>query len=145
MSVRINQVQKFMVEQVTIARDAIYRLANGICSKPVEDLLKHFSGPKFNPSQMLVIDLLHEFELGVWKALFTHLIHLLHAAGRGSDDLVVQLDRRYRDISTFGHGTICKFAVNSSEIKKLAARDFEDLLQCALPAFEGLLAEPHNK
>ncbi|KAF8955383.1 hypothetical protein BDZ97DRAFT_1926897 [Flammula alnicola] len=96
-------------------------------------------GPKFNPSQMLVIDLLHEFELGVWKALFTHLIHLLHAAGCGSDDLVVQLDRR--DISTFGHGTICKFAVNSSEIKKLAAQDFEDLLQCALPAFEELPRE----
>ena len=29
---------------------------------------------------MLVVDLLHEFELGVWKALFTHLIQILHAA-----------------------------------------------------------------
>ncbi len=35
----------------------------------------------------------------------------------------------YRQISTFGHGTIRKFAANSSEMKKLAARDFEDLLQ----------------
>jgi hypothetical protein len=35
----------------------------------------------------------------------------------------------YREISTFGHGTIRKFATNSSEMKKLAARDFEDLLQ----------------
>ena len=43
---------------------------------------------------MLVVDLLHEFELGVWKALFTHLIHLLHAAGHGSDDIVVVLDKR---------------------------------------------------
>jgi len=43
---------------------------------------------------MLVVDLLHEFELGVWKALFAHLIRLLHAAGRGSDDIVVELDRR---------------------------------------------------
>ena len=35
----------------------------------------------------------------------------------------------YRSISTFGHGTIRTFAANSSEMKKLAARDFEDLLQ----------------
>ena len=43
---------------------------------------------------MLVVDLLHEFELGVWKSLFTYLIHLLHAAGRGSNDIVVELDRQ---------------------------------------------------
>jgi hypothetical protein len=30
-------------------------------------------------------------------------------------------------------------------MKKLAARDFEDLLQCSIPAFEDLLDEPHNK
>ena len=29
-------------------------------------------------------------------------------------------------------------------MKKLAGRDFEDLLQCAIPVFEGLLPEPHN-
>ena len=38
----------------------------------------------------------------------------------------------YRLISTFGHGTIRTFAANSSEMKKLAARDFEDLLQVRL-------------
>ena len=43
---------------------------------------------------MLVVDPLHEFELGLWKAIFTHLIRLLHAASKGSDDLVVELDRR---------------------------------------------------
>jgi hypothetical protein len=42
---------------------------------------------------MLVVDLLHEFELGVWKTLFTHLIRLLYAAG-GSDRLVIELDSR---------------------------------------------------
>jgi hypothetical protein len=41
---------------------------------------------------MLVVDLLHEFELGVWKTLFTHLIRLLYAAGKGSNDLVAELD-----------------------------------------------------
>jgi hypothetical protein len=44
---------------------------------------------------MLVVDLMHEFELGVWKAIFTHLICLLHAAGGGSDKHVIELNRRY--------------------------------------------------
>jgi hypothetical protein len=30
-------------------------------------------------------------------------------------------------------------------MKKLAGRDFEDLLQCAIPAFEGLLPAPHDQ
>jgi hypothetical protein len=30
---------------------------------------------------MFVVDLLHEFELGVWKAIFTHLMRILFAAG----------------------------------------------------------------
>ena len=30
-------------------------------------------------------------------------------------------------------------------MKQLAARDYEDLLQCSIPAFEGLLDETHNK
>ena len=43
---------------------------------------------------MLVVDLLHEFELGVWKALFTHLIRILHAAAPHGG-LVADLDRQY--------------------------------------------------
>jgi hypothetical protein len=30
---------------------------------------------------MFVVDLLHEFELGVWKAIFTHLLRVLYAKG----------------------------------------------------------------
>lgn len=59
-----------------------------------------------NPYSMLVVDLLHEFELGVWKYVFVHLIRLLHAAcgatarkkhGEGPlppGSLVDELDRR---------------------------------------------------
>lgn len=47
-----------------------------------------------DPSTMLVVDLLHEFELGIWKALFVHLIRILYTAGQGSDELVVEFDRR---------------------------------------------------
>jgi hypothetical protein len=41
---------------------------------------------------MFVPDLLHEFELGVWKATFTHLIRVLYAYGH---DTIQQLNRRY--------------------------------------------------
>jgi hypothetical protein len=40
---------------------------------------------------MLLIDLLHEFVLGVWKALFIHLIRMLMAYNKA---LVNELDRR---------------------------------------------------
>ena len=111
---------------------------------------------------MLVIDLMHEFELGIWKAFFTHLIHILSATEAG-DILVSELNRHYRMVLTFGHDTIRKFASNTSEMKRMAARDFEDVLQvsprpiflafeflskcnqCAIPVFDVLLPEPHNK
>ena len=41
---------------------------------------------------MFVVDLLHEFELGVWKAIFIHLMRILFAAG-GS--VVQELNFRY--------------------------------------------------
>jgi hypothetical protein len=42
---------------------------------------------------MLVVDLMHEFELGVWKAIFIHLMRILYAAASGGQ-LVAELDRR---------------------------------------------------
>jgi len=41
---------------------------------------------------MLVVDLMHEFELGVWKALFIHLLRILAAHDKA---LLIELDRRY--------------------------------------------------
>lgn len=63
---------------------------------------------------------------------------------------------------TFGRSTIRRFTSDVSEMKKLAARDFEDMLQvgitqleriyssncrqqCSIPCFEGLLPSPHNE
>ncbi|KAF8221493.1 hypothetical protein L208DRAFT_1327701 [Tricholoma matsutake] len=51
----------------------------------------------------------------------------------------------FQAIPTFGTDTIHHFGTNASEMKKLAAHNYEDLLQCAIAAFEGLLEEPHNK
>ena len=92
----------------------------------------------------MVVDLLHEFELGVWKALFTHLIRILHAASECPGALADILNARYvqvsveecmltpsrfRQIPTFGQFTVRHFHDNVSEMKKLVARDFEDILQ----------------
>ena len=41
---------------------------------------------------MLVVDLMHEFEQGVWKALFIHLLRMLDSQG---DSLINELDLRY--------------------------------------------------
>ena len=40
---------------------------------------------------MLVPDLLHEFELGVWKSIYKHLLRLLYAYG---GDAIQQLNMR---------------------------------------------------
>ncbi|KAK0496703.1 hypothetical protein EDD18DRAFT_1073804 [Armillaria luteobubalina] len=46
---------------------------------------------------------------------------------------------RFRRVPKFGRYTIRKFTKDVSALKQMAARDFEDLLQCALPCFEGIL------
>ncbi|KAI9462001.1 hypothetical protein BJY52DRAFT_1103185, partial [Lactarius psammicola] len=54
---------------------------------------------------------------------------------------------RYRDMPTFGRAatSIRKFGNNASAMKKLATQDFEDLLQCAIPAIDGLLDDKNNE
>jgi hypothetical protein len=44
-----------------------------------------------NLFDMVVVDLLHEIELGVWKAVFIHLLRLLECENR---NLKHELDRR---------------------------------------------------
>lgn len=45
----------------------------------------------FNFFLMLVVDLMHEFELGVWKSLFIHLLRMLDAY---NSSMLDELDRR---------------------------------------------------
>ena len=51
-------------------------------------------GSEFDVHSMLVVDFMHEFELGVWKALFSHLIRILYAAAPHARQ-VAELDERY--------------------------------------------------
>ena len=45
----------------------------------------------------------------------------------------IDISDRFRQIPTFGRFTIRRFHNNVSEMKKLAARDFEDILQVRMP------------
>jgi len=86
---------------------------------------------------------MYEFELEVWKGLFVHLVQLRNAIDSSK---VVEMDHwyifkiltewrvdygttRYHQIAVFGWGEIWRFSANSSEMKKMAACDYENLLQ----------------
>ncbi|KAF8193727.1 hypothetical protein BJ912DRAFT_901526 [Pholiota molesta] len=138
-----SEYQRFDIEQ---ARKWIYSKGIKINSTAINNLLASksltptrnaFSNKLephgFNFYDMFCPDLMHEFELGVWKMTFTHLIRLLYAQG---GDGIQALNQRYRQISTFGRDTIRKFNNNVSGMKKLAARDFEDLLQTTIRDLE---------
>ena len=93
---------------------------------------------------MLVVDLLHKFELGIWKALFIHLLRILDSRPGIS---LTELDQwwdcykstyysnlkflllSYCQVPKFGCDTIQRFRRNVSEMKWTTAHDFEDLLQ----------------
>ncbi|TEB29042.1 hypothetical protein FA13DRAFT_1597683, partial [Coprinellus micaceus] len=91
---------------------------------------------------LIAVDILHEVEIGVWKSLFIQLLRLLEAVNTSRLNV---LNGRFRQMPTFGRDTIRRFRSNVSEMKQLAARDYEDILQCAIPAFEGLIPNEHDK
>ncbi|KAI0703342.1 hypothetical protein C8T65DRAFT_258430 [Cerioporus squamosus] len=143
-------------QKVAAARNLIYEKGRGVGSKPVDELLKAqslvptvnaFSArvPQFVPDgnfhALFVPDLLHEWELGVWKNIMTHLIRILHAE---KGNKVREFNSRFRKVPVFGRDTIRRFVNNLAEMKQIAARDFEDALQCFIPVYDRLLPEPHN-
>lgn len=92
---------------------------------------------------MLVVDHLHEWSLGVWKATFAHIIRVLYAAlppeegvhklnaryvPLKSISLLLTLSARFRQIPSFGRGTVRRFCSNASEMKKLAGHNYDNLL-----------------
>jgi len=56
-----------------------------------ECIFKQASGICFNMFGMLAVDLMHEVELGVWKAVFIHLLRVLDCQ---NESLKYELDRR---------------------------------------------------
>jgi len=119
---RMNNPRHYLLGKVQKAHRLIYEHGRGVNSKGVDGLLKSSSsvptivspfflilqsvvfniiqnafvdrlGPDFDIRSLLVVDLMHEFELGVWKSLFTHLIRILYAA-TPNGTLVTELDER---------------------------------------------------
>ena len=99
---------------------------------------------------------MHEFELGVWRAIFIHLLRILQSI---DENIIVELDQwwvgfqvitdyklistSFREIPSFGCNTIWHFAANSSELKKMAAHNFENLLQVSTHTFHMVIEEWH--
>ncbi|KZV87861.1 hypothetical protein EXIGLDRAFT_571190, partial [Exidia glandulosa HHB12029] len=138
-------------QRVDMARKVIEEHGIAVDSKTLDPFLGEESLNAFSERlgsllfdffRMLVVDLLHEFEIGVWKAIFIHMLRILQA--EGGEDLLAELNQRFRELSTFGRATIRKFHNNVAEMKRLAARDFEDILIVAIPVFDRLLPEPFN-
>ncbi|RDB27548.1 hypothetical protein Hypma_003878 [Hypsizygus marmoreus] len=140
--------------KIKVATDAIFNENFAVDSAHVERQLKpeslvptlnafsdRLSRFGFNLYKMFAVDLMHEIEVGVWKAILIHLFRILEAV---DENLLHELDKRFRQMPTFGRDTIRRFCANVSELKQMAARNYEDFLQCIMPVFQGLLAEPYN-
>ena len=92
--------------------------------------------------EMFAPDLMHEFELGVWKGIFHHLMRILEAKGKGTVEefnsrsvfdlplhaLGTYVALRMRRMPTFGRDRIRRFSHNVATRKRLAARDYEAYL-----------------
>ncbi len=79
--------------------------------------------------QMLVPDVMHEVELGVWKAVFKHLVRVLIAAG---GDGVQRLDQRY--VSAIRCSCASAHALAASRASPLlVATPYADLDQTSPP------------
>lgn len=71
----------------------------------------------FDFHSMFIVDLLHEFELGVWKAVFTHLLRLLYAQGA---DGIQLLNKRYIQSISVGYNPECSRGSIGIEISQLS-------------------------
>ncbi|KAG2067230.1 hypothetical protein BDR04DRAFT_1129692 [Suillus decipiens] len=121
--------------QVSTVHSLIYEQNLGVGSAAVERILKsqswvptlnsfsdHLGPLGFNIFCTLVVDLLHEFELGIWKMLFIHLLRIVMVHDKG---LIHELDQRYRQIP-----------IQDETLTRS---------KCSIPVFDGLLPEPHNR
>ncbi|KAG2021050.1 hypothetical protein CC2G_006316 [Coprinopsis cinerea AmutBmut pab1-1] len=134
---------RIYLDRVPVTSVKVNRLLQNMSLVPTRNAFSERLSPfGFDFHQMVVVDILHEVDAGVWKYIFVQLLRLLEAVQSGQ---VNELDKRYRLIPTFGADTIRRFRNNISEMKQLAARDFEDMLQCAIPVFEELMPSPHNR
>ncbi|THU92496.1 hypothetical protein K435DRAFT_862405 [Dendrothele bispora CBS 962.96] len=144
MKPKVREVQRLIFEEgLSVTSERVKKLLDP------ESLTATLNAPSeafreygFNMLKLITNDILHESEVGEWKRIFMHLVRILKAFDGNNSTSI--LNKRYRQVPTFGHGTIRRFSNDVSAMRKLAGWDFEDMLLCAIPCFEGLLPEPHN-
>ncbi|TEB18199.1 hypothetical protein FA13DRAFT_1649583, partial [Coprinellus micaceus] len=101
---RVSEARAAIKSGLAVAGDSVVKFLSH-SEVPVENAFsKRLRKTGFNIFKSLTVDILHEFEIGVFKSLFIHLIRILDASAPGGT-LIHELDRRR------------------------AARDYEDVLQ----------------
>ncbi|KAF5356693.1 hypothetical protein D9758_013746 [Tetrapyrgos nigripes] len=103
---------------------------------PTNNAFSAFFQKLLNTSQnyfdLFAVDLMHEFELGVFKALFEHLVRIAYSLG---DEVIADINKQFKKCPPFGRCTIRRFTDDTTSMKRIAARDYEDILQCCPSVF----------
>ncbi|EIW53823.1 uncharacterized protein TRAVEDRAFT_132848 [Trametes versicolor FP-101664 SS1] len=94
---RINRARKQIFEKGrSLKSEKLKALLDYQSLNPIQSAFSvHLGDLGVNAYELFVPDLMHEFELGIWKGTFTHLLRLLAAQG---DDAVQEFNRRYIQI-----------------------------------------------
>jgi hypothetical protein len=72
---------------------------------------------------LLVVDLMHEFELGVWKRLFIHLLRMLASV---NPSLLYELDHRHVILLQTASGTNYCIVLVIDRCRRLVEIRFDD-------------------
>ncbi|KAF5333130.1 hypothetical protein D9611_002410 [Ephemerocybe angulata] len=76
---------KIYDDEYAVSGEPIGKILDDLSLNPVESPFLTLPTPKeFSLISALVVDILHEFEIGVWKRFYIHLLRLLDAAGVAS-------------------------------------------------------------
>ncbi|KAJ2975803.1 hypothetical protein NUW54_g11670 [Trametes sanguinea] len=122
----IKRARKYLFQGASLGSKRVQALLGSRSLNPIESAFSvRLNRFRLNHYQLFAPDLMHEFELGVWKSTFAHLLRLLAAQGGNA---VQEFNRRMRNMPTFGRDTIRKFWHDVASRKQLAARDYEDFL-----------------
>ncbi|KAI0739819.1 hypothetical protein C8Q80DRAFT_1274845 [Daedaleopsis nitida] len=130
-------------QHIKRAREMIFKKGFSLSGNRVKALLReHSLTPTQNTFSIrfaqygVNADMMHEFELGVWRGIFDHLVRLLHTQG---DNVVKEFNHRMCLMPEWGRDRIRRFYDGVSTRKRMAAHDYEAYLIVMLPVIEGLL------
>ncbi|KAI0757776.1 hypothetical protein C8Q80DRAFT_1216250 [Daedaleopsis nitida] len=144
----INQARKLVFENgYSLAGTRVKDVLKGQSLTPIQVSLSNafsirLAETGLNSYEMLAPDLMHEFELGVWKNTFNHIVRLINAQG---EHKLAEFNRRMRLMPTWGRDKIRRFYEDAATRKQMAAHDYEAYLIVMMPVIEGLLPLEDDK